>query len=487
MSPGLFAIVTIIGVLLLMFLLVKLRWHPVISLFLVAIYFGVALGNDLVTTFSMINKGLGSTLSAITITILFGAMTAMGIQDTGAVASIVNFFIKRFKGKRLELAPALTSFIMSIPVFGDITVVLTAPIASALVKRKKKMTMANTAMLAAVGTTLTHGIVPPTPGILAVTLLLGADLGLVVLVGTIISLIALFGVYFLLNKWASKTHIEPREDFVVGIEEAEESASVEDLCIKQKFPISSLQGFLPLLLPVILISSGTIANMVFPAESLVLAFFKVISDRAIAMFSGVVAAAIIGYKHKNQVIRNALINAGEISADAPENEIDMLVKKTPYILVVLSNWVIRACKISIMPLLITAMGGAMASIIQSAPVLEELAEMVVSWGISPILIPFVLGSLLLLACGSQTTAGMTAAGMLLPMIPVLGISPLMCTLAIGAGTLVFPYPNNSGFWVNSQFFNLDMKQMFKYVSFPSALAGIIAFLALIAISLTGLI
>ena len=92
----------------------------------------------------------------------FGAVIASGINDTGAATSMVNFFIKKFKGKCLELAPSLTGFIMSIPVFGDIAIILNAPISAILAKRKK-LGMQQVAPFVNLGLTLTHGLVPPPP------------------------------------------------------------------------------------------------------------------------------------------------------------------------------------------------------------------------------------------------------------------------------------------------------------------------------------
>lgn len=91
------------------------------------------------------------------------------------------------------------------------------------------------------------------------------------------------------------------------------------------------------------------------------------------------------------------------------------------------------------------------------------------------------------AVGSMTTAGMTAAGIVLPMLPSLGISPLAAVLAIGAGTLMVDHVNNSGFWVMGQFFHLDTKQSLKYVTFPSVVASIICIIFIAIINMVGVL
>ena len=137
MSPLHFVIMLIIAIIILTVLTLKFKMHPVMVLFLTATFCGLASGKTLVDTFAAITKYFGSTLGSIGVMIIFGAVIASGINDTGAATSMVNFFIKKFKGKCLELAPALTGFIMSIPVFGDIAIILNAPISAILAKRKK--------------------------------------------------------------------------------------------------------------------------------------------------------------------------------------------------------------------------------------------------------------------------------------------------------------------------------------------------------------
>ncbi len=89
-----------------------------------------------------------------------------------------------------------------------------------------------------------------------------------------------------------------------------------------------------------------------------------------------------------------------------------------------------------------------------------------------LLIPFLIGAIMFTAVGSMTTGGITAVGVVGPMMATLGLAPISTVLAIGAGTMIFNHVNNSGFWVVSKFFNLDMKQGFKYITLPDAVAGV---------------
>ena len=153
----------------------------------------------------------------------------------------------------------------------------------------------------------------------------------------------------------------------------------------------------------------------------------------------------------------------------------------------LNKWVVRGLMVCLSPLLITAMGGAFGTILKSAPALQPLSEAIGNSPIPGILVPWAVAAIMMTAVGSMTTAGMTAAGIVLPMLPSLGISPLAAVLAIGAGTLMVDHVNNSGFWVMGQFFHLDTKQSLKYVTFPSVVASIICIIFIAIINMAGVL
>ena len=265
----------------------------------------LAYGNSVLETFSIVNEGIGGTFGEIFITILFGAMIAMGIMDTGAVTSIANFFIRLLKGKNLEWATSLTAFIMSIPVFGDITVVLVRSYSGSVSKTVKYKYVSH-------GIYGHGGMFDDAWRSSANTWYISRYLNAGCRSWSNDSywldslLLALAVIFFLFRNWADKTYIPPKEEFTVGIEPAPEDATVEAMYIKDESQISAFAAFLPLLLPVIFLSSGAVAKIIFPEGSAALNFFNIISDRVIAMGSGVVCAALLGLKNPKSVIRNAL-------------------------------------------------------------------------------------------------------------------------------------------------------------------------------------
>jgi GntP family gluconate:H+ symporter len=471
MSVGGFLVILILAIVALMFLIIKANLHPVFSLLIVAFVSGIALGFAPLESIGLINDGFAGTLKGVGIPIILGAVLAMGVQDTGAAKSIGNFFIKLFRGKNLELAPSLTAFIVSIPVFGDITMVLTSNIASVL-SRRKGISMSTMATFTGLGLFLTHAMVPPTPGILAISILLGADLGMVILIGILVAFIAFIGSWLLLRKWTEKEMILPNPDFVKNIEPAK-SDNVEDLLIDNEGLPGAFASFVSLLIPVVLIAAASFANMYMPEGNVIRDVLAVLGDKVVALSLAVIYTMFLGLKNSKGVIESNKEATGK----------DMKSMKD----ILLNSWVTRGLEVALSALLITAMGGAFGQVIKSAPAIELLGPIVAEFPMPGILIPWLIGAVMMTSVGSMTTAGMTAAAIVLPMMTSLGISPLAATLAIGAGTLMLDHVNNSGFWVMSQFFNLNTQQGLKYITIPGVVASVISMIALLVLTTVGII
>lgn len=482
-----FLVILVVGIILLVALLLKVKMHPVISLFIVAVFFGLGLGNSMLDTFAMVTEGFGGTITSIGITVIFGCVISMGVQDLGATTSIVNFFIKMFKGKNLELATSITTYVMAIPVFGDVVQVLVAPISAHIAKRKR-LSGAQVAAWSNIGATLTHGMVPPTPGILAVSIALGASLGGVILTGIVVTGITFVIVYLLLRKWIAKEYCEPNEAFCGDVETAIDPDDVQQLLVKEKHPIpNALEAFFPLLVPVVFIASHSILGMVLPEGSAVLAVTEVLADRNVALFSGILAVGLIGIKYKKYVKERALKHAGTIAKDATAKEVEQAIENTKFVRVVFDNWVDRGLKVALNPLMITAMGGAMGTVLKSSDAIQVIGEAIGTSSIPKLLIPFMISAILMAACGSQTMASMTAVAIVAPMLVSLGLSPVCCALSIGAGSMMFYHLNNSGFWVAKELYGLDTKQAIRCFTVPAFCSALVSLVLLIGLNAIGII
>lgn len=453
-----FVLAILISIAVLIFMIVKLNIHPVISLFVGSMIAGSILGNDPVTTITAIANGFGSTLGSIGMTIIFGSIIACSIRDSGAAKSMVNFFIKLFHGKNLELSTGMAAYIMSIPVFGDVTMVLISPLCAIISKRQNKP-MGQMAAFTILALNLTHSMVPPTPGILAVAVLLGADLGLVILWGIVCSFIAYIITWILMRKWAGKDYYPPKPEFVEGVEEVK-SNDYHDLLIKEENLPNVLFAMSPILVPVILIALASFADMTMAEDAMARVVLDTLGNRNIAMFLGMVFGWLLAVTHKEK----ALANYNQTSGKNEKSLFTMMF----------NGWVGEALEVALVPLIVTGFGGGFAQIIKDAPAAGELGDVVAASGFPGLLVPFVIGAVMECAVGSRTTAGMTAAGLCLPMLDSLGISAVACAVMIGAGTMIVSHVNDSGWWVSQSMLNMDMTRTFKYNTLVGGVAGVIA-------------
>ena len=477
MSAGVFILILVVAIAALVLMIVKAKMHPVLALFIAALGTGIALGYGVTGSVDYISNGFGGTLGSVGITIILGAIISMAIEDTGAAKVIANFFIKLFRGKRMELAPALTAFIMSIPVFGDITMVLTAPIASMLSKRKH-ISMSTMASFTGLGLFLTHGLVPPTPGILAVSILLGADIGTVIIIGLICSVISFAVCYLGLRPvYAKGEYVAPLPQYTEGIEAVEDTNDVNALLIKEDNTPSSGASFAPLLLPAVMIAIGSIGKLFTEEGSAAYSFFNTFGNTVLALFMGIIAVGCLIFGRKDKVVKKA-------NADGTGCK---LTEKSSWFEIVMNNWVGRALQIAIGALLITAMGGAMGGILRENEAIATIGGMIAESSFPAVLVPFLMAAILMTVCGSMTTAAMTAAGLMGGLMTVLGLDPVLTTLAIGAGFMVGWHVNNSGFWIFTSLYGFDTKQGLKYFTTTNALGGIVAFIVLVILHAVGLV
>ena len=461
----------VIAVVLLIFMVVRLKIHPVLVLFVSGGIAGIIFGFGIIETIDLITAGFGSTLGSIGCTIIFGSIIACGIRDSDSVKSMVNFFIRIFRGKNAELMTALPAFIMSIPVFGDITMVLLAPIASMIGKRDRK-SMSSMMAYTGMAADFTHAIVPPTPGILAVTLLLGADLGMTIFWGIILCFIAFMITYVLFRKWVAKEYISPREDYVIGVEECG-SGDYQELLIQDPTLPSIISACSPILVPVLLIAAASFMTLYLPEGNRARVVMSTLGNRNVALFIGVLITFVIGLAHKDRVISNYVKFTKDEESD--------------FASIILNKWVVEALEVALLPLMITAMGGGFSNVIKSFPDIEQIGATIAGIGLPNMVIPFLIGAVMMIAVGSRTTAGMTAAAIVAPMMASLGLTPLVTVLLCGAGTMIGSHVSDSGFWVTTQLFNLNTKQGFKYRTFLGSVGGVVVLVLIIAVNSLGLL
>ncbi|RBP63586.1 GntP family gluconate:H+ symporter [Brevibacterium sanguinis] len=442
------------------------RLDAFIALLVAAVVTGVVAGQDLLALVDSITTGFGDTLASIGIVIGLGVGIGKILEVSGAADSLAQAFLRAFGKGREPWAMGTVGSLVSIPVFCDSGYVIMNPLARSIarVKRGGYVTLA---LALGCGMTLTHHMVPPTPGPLAATGILGADIGAVILTGLVFSIL-LLPVVVIYARW-----IGPKLEPLLNIQVREQvygtvAASTGSVSTTHAGGVDTLTGeapstsagsgdaggsgdvtsgiasgtkpgaflgFLPLIVPLLLIVANTVCTAIDKNAQ------GQLSGDAYEASAWVAPIAFIG----NPVI--ALI-IGLILAVYV-----LLPRVTPRSTV--QGWLADAASSAGLILLITGAGGAFGMVLRESGVGDALAEAIASISLPALLVPFIIASLVRLAQGSGTVAMITAASVTAPLIAPLGLSPLVAVMACTAGSMVFSYFNDSYFWVVTRFTGLD--------------------------------
>lgn len=443
-------IITTAAIGLLFLLVIKLKVHAFISLLITSIFVGIFTGMPLKDIINGIQDGMGSILGFIAIVVGIGSIFGEILQASGGAEALSRTMLKKFGEERSSWAMMTTGFIIAIPVFLDVGFIILVPMVYALSRKTKKSVLYYAIPLLA-GLAVTHAFIPPTPGPIAVAEIIDVQLGWVILFGFIVgiptSIIAgpFFGRYI-----AKKIHIDPPD-----ITE-EQKILTENK--HQDLPSFSWVVFL-IALPLGLILASTFADLAvksdWVADNKLLEIIKFLGHPFIALLIATLAAMyFLGIrrdfsgKQLMQIANKALGPAGLI-------------------------------------ILVTGGGGVFKQILVDSGVGAALAETVSNKNIPPVVLAYILAVIIRLTQGSATVAMITAAGMVAPVIQVLGtgdIGKALVVLVIAAGSTTFSHVNDSGFWLVSKYLNMTEKQTLQSWSIMETIISIVGFLLILLIS-----
>ena len=367
---------------------------------------------------------MADTLKSIAIVIVLRMHLGKVLEETGAAVSITKATVKLFGEKRVLWAILLASAILGIPIWADTVVILLIPIVSNLALQTNKSMMSyGTALY--MGALVTASLVPPTPAPWPPPLL-HLPLSDAIMWGVLISILRL-------RRRAVLPHPEGTRGPAGRIHQVRRS-------LEGQAPPSVGTSLAPIILPLVLIFLNTGINAMFP-DTTVAKVFKFVGSPLAALLAGCLFSLVLtGAEWRSKKVMN--------------------------------DWVESAPAPSAMPIMVTAMGGALAAFIKNAGVANAVAETVVQFSIPGIIIPILIAALIHVITGSNALGVMTAAALVEPMLGALGISPLAAFLACGTGALMFKHANSSGFWVTVTMSNMDIRQGIRAVGGGSTVAGV---------------
>lgn len=416
----------------------KFKLHPFLALIFAAIGFGLLSGMPFAEIVSSVNSGFGDIVGHIGLVIVIGCIIGTFLEESGGAYVMAQGIVRLAGKKRVPLAMLIVGCFISIPVYADSGFVILSPLNKAITK-KSGISLACTAIALSLGLTITHCLVPPTPGPVAATAILGADLGLVILIGLIVSVFVAAESYFFVTRYASRTYIDPDPDGEITVEEDD-----------AKDRPSALRSFLPVVVPLVLI------------------VFKSISDFPGAPFGEGVAASVLRFIGEPVI---ALIIGMILSFFLP--------KKFDRELLSTTGWVGKSLTSAAVIIMITAAGGSFGMILRNSGIADILGESLAGANVG-IWLPFIIAAALKSAQGSSTVAIVTTASLIAPMMEALGfVSPVgkaLAVMSLCSGAMVMSHVNDSFFWVVTQLSGMNVKTGCKLHGLGTLLGGLTAML-----------
>ncbi|MFU0831575.1 MAG: Gluconate transporter [Oscillospiraceae bacterium] len=455
----------IIAVILMILAISKLKIHPFLAIMGISLLLGLAAGIPLVNIknadgtvavqgiANVIGAGFSGTFTSIGIVIILGALIGTVLEATGAALKLADMVIHVVGPKHPDLAMLIMGWVVSIPVFCDSGFVILNPIRKALVQRTRNSSVALTVCLSA-GLYSAHVFIPPTPGPIAAanTLGIGENLLLIMGLGVIVSIPALCAAYFY-SKFIGK-RVKSADEADTKSANGEIVKTYEEILKEYgKLPNGAL-SLSPIIVPIILMALGSISSM---------AHWTGFGADLCAFLGTPIIALAVGTIFAVWLLQNM-------------NKMDRFYEVT--------NETLK----TVGPILfITAAGGVLGKVIAVSGMVEYItanASLLESVGI---FFPFLLAAILKTAQGSSTVAITTTAGIMAPLMGVLGLqSPVMSALtvmAIGAGAMTVSHANDSYFWVVTNFGAMKPEQGYKTQTMVTLLEGLTSMAAVFVLSL----
>jgi Gnt-I system high-affinity gluconate transporter len=396
-------LIIVAAIIIQVFLTVK-KINPFLSLLTVSIIAGLCLGIQPAALISSIEKGVSSTMGSIALVISLGAVLGKILEQSGAVEKIAVSLINSFGQKNIQWAALLTGFLIGIPLYYNAAFVILVPLMFMLT-RKTGLPFLYIAIPMAASLSTTHCFLPPHPGPMVLIAAFKADVGKTLVLGICMAIPAVVIAGPLLGAKLKRINVST-------VFNEKPFSNVEET----KTP-SSLISFFVASLPVL-------------TGSLLKTILIFIGNTNIALLISVIAALyFFGWKEK---------------------------VKTE----ILMQWMTLAVNSVAMILLIITAGSIFKQVIIDSGTGNYIASFSQKLSMPPLIFAWVITALLRVSVGSATVAGITAAGVVAPLINQHHVSPELMVLAVGAGSVFGSHVNDPGFWMYKEFFKLSLKQTF---------------------------
>lgn len=424
------------GILILFLLIARFKLNAFIAFIIVSLGVGLAEGMELGAVVAAIEAGIGNTLGFLLIILGLGAMLGKLVADSGAAQRITSRLVAAFGRKNVQWAVVLTGFIVGIPMFYTVGFVILVPLVFTVAAATRlPLLYVGVPMLASLS--VTHGYLPPHPAPTAISEIFQADLGKTLLYGILIAIPAIVVAGPLLSRTFKKIPASPLAEFVNPrvLEEDE-------------MPGTGV-SVLTALLPVLLIGAAALSDLLLPADLWIARGIAFVGNPVIAMLLSVLVALYTLGLSRGRPMKALMESVGEAVSGIT------------------------------MVLLIIAGAGALKEVLIESGVSQYIGGLLAGSRISPLVLAWGIATLIRVSVGSATVAGLTAAGIVLPLVGNSGVEPELMVLAIGSGSLMLSHVNDSGFWLFKEYFNLTVADTLRTWTLMETTVGVMGLLGVL--------
>ena len=432
-------LLVLLSIAILVLLIVWAKLNPFLSFLIASIAAGLMLGLPADQVAKSVQKGMGGLLGDLVIVIVTGAMLGKLVAESGAAQRIAGFLMKIFGEKYITWAMAFTGLIVGIPLFYNVGFVLLVPLAFT-VSYQFRLPAVYVGMPLLAALSVTHGFLPPHPSPAALVAQFEANMGLTLFYGFLIAIPTIIIAGPIFAPFLKNIKSEPLKTF-----QAEPK------------PESELPGIgnslFTALLPVFLLVGTTVISLNTNSEGSFGPLVGFIADPGVVMLMSLLFATFSLGLSRNQKMTHIMGIYTEATKDVS------------------------------MILLIVAGAGALKQIFTDSGVSQTIAESLQAWDMHPLILAWLITSVIRVCVGSATVAGLTTAGIIAPLVTTMNVDPNLLVLSIGAGSLMFSHFNDGGFWMYKEFFNVSIKDTIKSWSLMETIVAVFGLIGVLILDL----
>jgi len=448
----------VIAVVALLLLIIKFKFQPFLALLMAAIGFGLATGMNPIDLANFVVEKMGSSLGQIALVIGLGSMFGEILSKAGVAERLADFILEKIPDRGISWGLGLAGFLVSIAVFIDVAIVILVPMLYPIARRTGKSLLRFAIPLCA-GLSVTHTFIPPTPGPIATAGIMNADLGLMILYGTLCGLPAMAVAGPLWGGYISKKIFVPAPEGLTGLRDSATDSDSKNsgrkgvegnesaLDVKQKAedlpPLGSV--VIMLLIPLILILAGTTGDLMLEEGTVAQTISGFVGHPVIALLiTTLLALYWFGVRRGKSM---AELQSITTAALAPAGTI----------------------------ILITGAGGVFGGVLVETGFGEIIADAMAAWGFPILLFGFLSSLVIRVSQGSGTVAMITGATLTAPIAASMDLSPSMlalCCIAIACGGTSASHVNDTGFWMANRYLGMTVSDTLKSWTVMKTIVGL---------------